>query len=49
MLDSHLLALVMLLVTAEADKVGLLAVDARGEFLLAYHAVALAPSTTTKH
>ena len=49
MLDSPLLALVMLLVTAEANKAGLLAVDARGELLLAYHAVAPAPSTATKH
>jgi hypothetical protein len=39
----------MLLVTAEVDKVRLLAIDAGGELLLAYHAVASAPSTTTKH
>ena len=49
MLVSPLLALAMLLVTAEADKIGLLAVDAGGELLLAYHVVPPAPSTTSEH
>jgi hypothetical protein len=48
MIDSPLLALVMLLVTAKSDKAGLLAVDAGGE-LLAHHAIAPAPSTATKY
>jgi hypothetical protein len=39
----------MLLIIAKANKTGLLALDAGGELLLAYHAIALAPSTATKH
>ena len=49
MLVYPLLALAMFLVTVEADKAGLLAVDAGGELLLHYHAVPLAPCTTTEH
>jgi hypothetical protein len=49
MLVSPSLALVVLLVAVEADKTGLLAVDAGGELLLAHHAVPLAPFAATKH
>jgi hypothetical protein len=49
MLVSPLLALAMLLIIAEADKAGLLAVDAGGELLLAYHEVPPTPSTSSKH
>jgi hypothetical protein len=49
MLVSPLLVLVMLLVTTEADKARLLAIDTGWELLLAYHVVPPALSTTTKH